>query len=185
MNICIRDADLEDLPRIVEIYNEAVIEGFCVEEKQVTLTQKQEWFTNTDPCFVYLKDGIIVGWVSLDPFSPAPVFAQTKCISLYVTKGARGQGVGKTLLKHVMSIAKANKVSVFAPIWENNVWSINFFCLNSFETAIRFPAVGFRNGHFLSLLFLRSLHDCTNQLIAESADETKTLQDRLTASAEN
>lgn len=155
MNITIRDAQLEDLGRIVEIYNEAVVEGLCVEDAPVSVADKQAWFTATDPCLVYEVDKKIVGWVSLDPFAAAPVFAKSKSVSLFVSKESRWRGVGRCLITTIKDIAFTKRLKVFAPVWETNYNSCTFFKKVGFETEGELSFAGFRGEQSINLMFLR------------------------------
>jgi L-amino acid N-acyltransferase YncA len=55
-----------------------------------------------DHRFVAKRDDVVVGWVALAPVSHRRVYAGVAEVSVYVVDGARGQGVGRTLLTAVV-----------------------------------------------------------------------------------
>ncbi len=161
MKLTIRDAGEEDLPRIVEIYNEAVIEGLCVEDKPVDTKDKREWFFNADPCFVYEQDNLIVGWVSLDPLSSLPVFAKTKSISIFIMKEFRRCGIGKALLQPILRVVKTNELKLLASMWSYNTPSHLFFKRVGFTSSFCININSHRNEKALGLLVMQQPTEST------------------------
>lgn len=121
--IHLRDAVDADLPRIVEIYNESIPEGWSTADtRPVTVEAKRSWFAERDPnrrpIWVAEADdpvggagstgrdaagaSVIVGWVSLISFYRGrPAYDATAEISVYVANAWRRRGIGK-LLKQAM-----------------------------------------------------------------------------------
>ena len=51
--------------------------------------------------------GAVVGWAALSPVSERPVYAGVAEVSVYVTVGARGRGVGQALLEALVRSSEA------------------------------------------------------------------------------
>jgi len=101
----------EDLPRIHEIYNQAVSEGFCTAHLlPLSLEESRRWFRAHDPdsfpVFVAQSGKRLEGWVSLSPYrQDRQALAHVAEVSYYVDKDARGKGRGSSLLAHALRVA--------------------------------------------------------------------------------
>ena len=60
-----------------------------------------------DGRFVALRDGRVVGWTGLSAYSKRDVYAGVAWERVYVAEAARGQGVGRSLLDHLIAQAEA------------------------------------------------------------------------------
>ncbi len=58
------------------------------------------------PVLVAERDGAVVGWGSLNPFSPRPAYRYVADFSVYVERAARGSGVGRALLAALIAEAR-------------------------------------------------------------------------------
>jgi len=92
----------EDWPAVKEIYQEGIDTGNATFETEAP--GWKEWNnTHLRYCRLVAKTaGQIVGWVALSPVSERCTYQGVAEVSLYVIPSARGQGVGKTLLKAVI-----------------------------------------------------------------------------------
>jgi L-amino acid N-acyltransferase YncA len=100
-----RDATLEDLASIVEIYN-SIIPGRIVsaDTEPVSVEQRLPWFYEHDPARrpirVAEQEGEVVGWLSLGDFwDGRPAYNGTAEIGIYVKEGHRGKGIGGRMLE--------------------------------------------------------------------------------------
>ena len=100
----IRDAIEDDLPAIIDIYNESISTGrSTADTKPITVSERIEWFRTFDskkrPIWVVEDDGLIVGCVYLSWFyGGRPAYDKTAEISTYIASSYQGKGLG-TLLK--------------------------------------------------------------------------------------
>ena len=84
----IRTAERDDLPGIVDIYNEAIkttTATFDIEPK--TLAEREGWFlahTGKWPIVVAAGDEGVLGWASLSPWSERHGYYGTAELSFYV-----------------------------------------------------------------------------------------------------
>src|ERR1043165_8657423 len=109
--LIIREAKQADVPGILEIYNEAVLNTTATADYEPsTLTQRMEWFKLRQklnlPIFVAVGNGgRIVGWSSLSPYHTRYGYRFTAEISVYVAADLRGQGIGKLLVPPLIEAA--------------------------------------------------------------------------------
>jgi L-amino acid N-acyltransferase YncA len=108
MESIIRVAKSEDLPAIVEIYNQAVpTYRSTANTTPVTVEARKKWFQEHEPdrhpIFVAELDGGVIGWCSLSTYRPGRAALRfTAEISYYVDTDHQGQGVGQALIRHAV-----------------------------------------------------------------------------------
>lgn len=108
----IRSALPTDLPAILEIYNEAVLNTTATADYDLqTLEARTNWYEERMaagyPVFVAEKDGKVTGWSALNPYKPRIGYRFTAEVSIYIAPDYRGQGIGKALLPPLISAARA------------------------------------------------------------------------------
>jgi L-amino acid N-acyltransferase len=161
--ILLRKAHLEDIYRIREIYNEAVLNTtatFDTEEK--TEENRIEWFLNRDenfPVFVSENENEISGYVALNKWSDKPAYNITAEISLYVHPDYRGMGIGKKLIDFIVREASERTAlnSLIARITEGNEHSIYLHELNGFEKVGILKEAGKKFGKFLDVTIMQRM----------------------------
>src|SRR5688572_25044603 len=103
-----RDATLDDLKRIVEIYNTTVASRVVTADTEpVSVESRVRWFNEHTPerrpLWVMEDDQhYMIGWVSFQSFYGRPAYNGTTEISIYLDPAIRGQGVGKQALQYAM-----------------------------------------------------------------------------------
>src|ERR1044071_2192250 len=103
--LSIRPATVADQQRIMEIYNDAVLNltaTFDTEPR--TLEKQMEWFAGhkkNHPVAVAIKNDRVIGWASLSPWSDRCAYDTTVEVSVYIHPDFRGQGIGSRLLEMV------------------------------------------------------------------------------------
>lgn len=104
-NLKIRDAQLEDAERLLEIYSYYVLNTAVSFEYDVpSLEEFKERIKNTKNKYPYLvceKDGKIIGYVYASAYSSRESYSWTVSTSIYVDKDCRRQGVGSLLYKEL------------------------------------------------------------------------------------
>jgi len=130
MTFTIRDAKLEDLPRVVEIYNASMPGKMAVADTcPVTVESKVKWFEEHDskhrPLWVYEKDGKIIAWISLQAFRDRPAYHSTAEFSIYVDPLHHKEGVGTYLLqKMIDECPKLGIAVLLGLIFKHNIPSL-------------------------------------------------------------
>jgi L-amino acid N-acyltransferase YncA len=134
----IRIATLSDLPRIVDIYNQAIAAGNATADTvPLTVEERLGWFGEHDPeqYPIYVcesPDGEVAGWLSVSVYRPRPALARTAEVSYYVDYSRHGQGVGSVLMQHALADAGRIGRKVFlAVLLEANTGSLRL--LEKFE----------------------------------------------------
>jgi len=107
----IRVAELDDLPAIVEIYNQAVPSfRSTARTAPVTVADRKTWFHEHEPqkhpIFVAELNGCVIGWCSLSIYRPGrPALRFTAELSYYVDTDHQRQGVGSELVNHALEVS--------------------------------------------------------------------------------
>jgi len=158
-NITIRGANEADLPAILDIYNDVIINTTAVySEKPHTLQIRTNWFSdrinNNFPVFVADADGRVAGFSSFGHFRAWPCYRYTVEVSVYVDTLFRGRGISKLLLRALIERAmEMNIHAVIAGISADNQVSINLHRAFGFEEVANFKEVGYKFGRWLDLKF--------------------------------
>jgi L-amino acid N-acyltransferase YncA len=103
--IKLRDAVLADVPRICAIHNQGIEDRVATLDLDPhTLDEQQEWFNRHGPGYPVIvaeTADAIIGWASLNPFSPRPAYRFVADLSVYIERQWRGKGVGTLLLREI------------------------------------------------------------------------------------
>lgn len=160
-NFTIRDAALQDLSTIIEIYN-STIPGRMVtaDLESVTVESRMQWFYDHSPSFrplwvVESKEGEICAWVSFQSFYGRPAYNATAEISIYIHHEFRGKKLGKFLIqKAVDACPKLQVKTLLGFIFGHNEPSISLFSSFGFEKWAHLPNVAELDGIERDLLIL-------------------------------
>jgi phosphinothricin acetyltransferase len=106
------DATLQDLERIVEIYNSTIAGRVVTADLEpVTVESRQQWFDEHSPDFrplwVMKQDGNIMAWLSFQSFYGRPAYNATAEVSIYIADEYRGQGIGSILIHKAIDACPA------------------------------------------------------------------------------
>ena len=167
-NLCIRLAAIDDLPRIVEIYNQSIAGKQATADLQpVSVADRQAWFdahTGNRPLVVAQTRsetssetslGEIIGWGSLSDLYARPAYHISTEISIYVAEEAKGQGVGKALVNYLIQVAPSCGVQqVVALIFAHNTPSLAMFDRLGFESWGKFKQVCDMQGFIADVVIL-------------------------------
>ena len=127
----IRTATESDWERIIEIYNQAVLEGEkTADTEPVTVDERKDWLSlhlnKRYPILIAEQNSQIVGWCSLSPHRPGrKALEKTSEISYYVDSNFRRQGIASTLITTAIETAKRNGTkNIFSILLDINKHSI-------------------------------------------------------------
>jgi phosphinothricin acetyltransferase len=105
----IRPAAPGDAAAIGAIYDEGIAEGDATfATGPHPEGERREWLSARPvnaPVFCAERDGLVVGWSALAPFSHRPWYAGVAEYTVYVSRAGRGGGVGGGLLRHLIATA--------------------------------------------------------------------------------
>ena len=158
--ITIRLAEKNDLPTLLEIYNDILINTTAIYSDQPhTLAMRTEWFETKQqqgfPIYVAEYNGAVAGFATFGTFRAWPGYKHTVENSVYVAREARGKGIAKTLMPYIIEAAKNMNMHVMvAGIDAENMASIQLHEQFGFVEVAHFKEVGFKFDRWLDLKFL-------------------------------
>lgn len=145
----IRRAEVEDLPRLTEIYNyyiEHTPITFDIETK--TIDQRGEWLaqfgaSGRHQCFVVTDAGGVQGWACSGPYRPKAAYDTSVEFSVYLAPEAQGKGWGHALYKHLIEALRSEDVHrALAGITQPNKASMALHERVGFKTVGLYSEVG-------------------------------------------
>ncbi len=159
MSIEMRHATLEDLPRIVEIYNSTIESRLVTADTEpVTVESRTEWFLDHSekrPIFLFLKNNKIAGWLSFETFYGRPAYGKTVEISLYLDSDYRGIGLGEYAVTEMKRIAQTLDIeTLLAFTFSHNTRALKLFMKHGFIKYGELPDVAIMDGNHYSLTIL-------------------------------
>ena len=162
MQDVIRDALPEDLPGILAIYNDAVLNTTAIwNEQPVNLDNRQAWYasrqTQAYPILVAVDAaGEVLGYSSFGDWRPFEGFRHTVEHSVCVRADQRGEGLGPKLMSALIERARTcDKHMMVAAIESGNAASIALHERLGFTTTGQMPQVGTKFGRWLDLTFMQ------------------------------
>ena len=147
------DATLQDLPKIVEIYNSTVASRMVTADTEpVSVESKLNWFKahspDKRPLWV-IKDesNNVVGWASFESFYGRPAYNATVEISIYLDPLYRGKGIGRQVLQHCIAVSSNLGIkTLLGFIFAHNEPSLQLFRHFGFEDWATLPNVAILDG---------------------------------------
>ena len=161
----IRSANHEDLPAIVEIYNEGgVATTASYDIEPVTLEERAAWFERLrnqgHPVLVLEENGRVVGFASYGSFRDKAAYRHTVEHSVYVAEGRRSNGVGRMLLGALLDHARGRGVHIMVGVLDaDNMASRAFHKSLGFIESAVLPEVGRKFGRWLDVVFVTRRFD--------------------------
>ena len=127
----IRIADKRDWQRIIEIYNQAILEkGKTADTEIQSLESRNDWLKDhlneKRPILVADLNGKITGWCSLSKYRPGrKALESTAEISYYLDREFRGAGIGTYLVNESIKYAREhgikNLLAILLDINKNSI----------------------------------------------------------------
>jgi len=157
----IRNAEEKDLPAILAIYNDVIVNTTAVYDYEPhTPAMRLAWFNVKKeqgfPVFVAVENGKVLGLSSIGPFRAWAAYQFSVENSIYVAAEARGKGIGKMLMPPIIDAARQLGMhTMLAGIDASNEASIQLHKDFGFEEVAHFKQVGWKFGRWLDLKFLQ------------------------------
>jgi len=148
--IKIREAQTEDLPELLDIYNYTVRTSTATFQLEpLTLEERQPWFASHRGRYPLLvaeaESGTVAGYCCISPFRHSGGYAGTVENSIYVHKDFRRKGIAFMLMKEIIARAKElGYHAIIACIAGSNEPSIRLHEQLGFEFSGRLKQVGFK-----------------------------------------
>src|SRR5208283_5234852 len=134
----LRDTLENDLPAILEIYNDAILNltaTFDLEPQSIE--ERRTWFQHHGgkyPLVSAVINGRVMGYCSISPFSQKRGYSPTVELSVYVHKDFRRKGIGKLLMIETISRARQLRYhAIMSLIAGNNEASVELHKKLGFE----------------------------------------------------
>jgi L-amino acid N-acyltransferase YncA len=110
----IREANINDIPYITNIYNQGIEDRIATLETRLRNNNDMiEWLNSRDErhkVIVIENDlGEVAGWASINVFNSRCCYSGVADLSIYIRRDMREKGFGKLLLSSLMEIAKKNE----------------------------------------------------------------------------
>lgn len=156
----IRFAQIDDLPTIVDIYNQAIPSHQSTGDTQpLRVEDRVTWFEEhrpeKHPIFVAEMDRQVAGWCSLSAYRPGrSAFRFTAEISYYIALAYHRRGIGRALVEHALAACPARQIKhLFAIVLENNGASLRLLEKMGFEQWGYLPRVADFDGREVGHLY--------------------------------
>lgn len=159
----IRPAQKSDLPSILDIYNQGILDRIAtLEEEPKDLEYMKNWFQSRSSRYAVLvseiDSGEIGGWASLNPYSHRCAYAGVADLSIYIRRDLRGMGLGSALLSELERVARTNsfhKIVLmtfpFNPAGQGLYLKMNYRCVGIFQNQ------GKLDGKFVDVMAMEKL----------------------------
>lgn len=161
-DVRVRPASSDDLPAILAIYNEAVLDTTATYDVEPrTLAHRVAWFEDHQesnlPVFVATAaSGEVIGWSALNRYHDRFGYRFTVENSVYIAAAHRGRGVGRMLLAPLIEAARERGLHVIlAGVDAENAASLRLHAAFGFEQVAHFKQVGHKFGRWLDVIFLQ------------------------------
>jgi phosphinothricin acetyltransferase len=158
----IRNAEMDDLIKITDIYNEAIISTIATfDTEKKSINEMKLWFKehgSKNPIIVAEEDKNIVGWAALSKWSDKFAYYDTAEISLYVKNEFKDRGIGKKLIKAITKKGELIGLHVIiARITAGNKNSIHLHESIGFEHIGKMKEVGKKFGKLLDVYLMQKI----------------------------
>lgn len=156
----IREAKLSDVPAILAIHNEAILNSKAIwTDEPVDAHDREEWLSARQeaghPVIVAVDDDSVIAFASYGPWHPRWGYRYTVENTIYVAPQSQGQGVGALLLAELLRRAQHAGMHVMvADIEAGNAASIKLHERFGFTSSGTLHQVGIKYGEWLDLVFM-------------------------------
>jgi L-amino acid N-acyltransferase YncA len=161
-NLVLREARPADAGKIAAIYNQGIVDRIAtLETEERTPEERAAWLAARGPrhpVLVAEVAGQVVGWGSLNPFSPRKAYDHVADFSLYVERAWRGKGVGSRLLAALIERARGlgfHKLVLAAFPW--NAAGMALYLKHGFRTVGTYTEQGMLDGKWVDTIIMEKL----------------------------
>ncbi|MFH1730407.1 MAG: N-acetyltransferase family protein [Planctomycetota bacterium] len=153
-------AEQSDLPGIMAIFNDAILNGVATFNIEPWDEARQlEWFRahgGKHPAIVAREGGEVVGWGALNVFIARSAYEATVEDSVYVRADRRGRGIGRALLARLIELAREiGHHSIVARIADHAAASIELHRSLGFEEAGELRESGRKFGRWIDVTLMQ------------------------------
>ncbi|KAI0677437.1 GCN5-related N-acetyltransferase [Trametes maxima] len=169
MLVHIREVSYDDLPAIVEIYNDEILHRTATFDTwPTTVGERGKWLVllraESYPCFVAevadeaTGNPRTIGWCNLGRYNATtrPAYKMTAEVSLYVHKDFQGKGIGSKLFRHLVEHLEPGRFhTIIAAVTTDDPRRMEFWKRQSFMVSGTLREVSFKFGKFLDVAYMQ------------------------------
>jgi phosphinothricin acetyltransferase len=155
MDIEIRAMRTADWPAVSAIYAEGIATGQAT--FQTDVPECEQWDkSHLQQCrLVAIANDSVVAWAAISPVSSRAVYAGVVEVSVYVSSGSRGRGIGRQILTSLITETEADgRWTLQAGIFPENEASVALHVGCGFRIVGVRRRIGRHNGGWRDALFL-------------------------------
>lgn len=160
MEYRIRRCDENQLPEILEIFNEAILHSTALYDyKPRTMASMRTWYAakqqgNYPIIGVFDPDDQLLGFTSYGSFRNWPAYKYSVEHSIYIRSDMRGKSLGRILLREIIKSAEEQDYHVLiGGIDASNATSISLHEKQGFVFSGTIQQAGYKFGKWLDLSF--------------------------------
>ncbi len=159
----IRDATTDDLPAILAIHNDAVLNSTAIWTDEPTdLDERRQWFAERTaagfPVLAAIVDGALAGYATFGPWKTKSGYRHTVENSVYVGESFYRRGIAEALMRALIARAQKSDVHVIvAAIEASNLASVALHRKLEFGVVGQMPEVGIKFGRWLDLVYMQRI----------------------------
>jgi phosphinothricin acetyltransferase len=144
-----------DWEAVKRIYEEGIATGNATFETAAPGWKEWDEAHLPDYRLVGCKEGEVVAWAALGPYSRRAAYAGVAEVSIYVAEAVRGQGVGRALLRAVVESTEARGIwTLQAGVFSENESSLRLHRALGFRTVGTRRRIGRLNGRWRNVVLL-------------------------------
>ena len=140
---------------VKQIYAEGIATGNATFQTNIPPWDEWDEAHVKNSRLIAIEDNEVLGWAALTPVSGRCVYAGVGEVSVYVSKKARGKGIGKKLLNALINESEKNNFwTLQAGIFPENIASIKIHEECGFRVIGAREKIGQSNGSWRNTLLL-------------------------------
>lgn len=145
----LRQASIEDVPQILQIYAPYILHTtFTFEYEVPTLEQFRRRFldiTRQFPWLVWEEDGQILGYAYADRAFSRAAYQWTADLSVYLRPEAKGKGIGRKLYEAAEDVLRRQGYfAVYGIVTDSNLDSCAFHRAMGYQEIAHLPRCGYK-----------------------------------------
>ncbi len=158
--LAFRDATLDDVAVVAEIYNESILAGGATMDVQPkTLDDIRKYikgFSKREGYILLERDGVVVGWGVIKRFGNGPAYRHCCETSIYLRHSEIRKGYGSRIKRVLIDRCKQYGYRhLVARIWASNTASIEYNKTFGYEMVGIQKEIGHMNGEWQDIALMQ------------------------------
>ena len=163
MEYKVREAKVEDILYITNIYNQGIEDRIATLETRVRdCIEMNEWLTSRGERYKVIvvedSENIVRGWASINIFNSRCSYSGVGDLSIYLERDIRGKGLGKILLSSLLDTAKKQGFhKMVLNTFEFNEAGKSLYRALGFREVGTYENQGILDGKFINITIMEKL----------------------------